>query len=1011
MSFTFEQPFFADPQNRRELDGRLLKKGFQVERRGDELVVACSKEAAASTSAPTQVTIDGVKVEEFATAQPSQKKLHSQVVMGRHASVNYNKTPLNFAQLNREEEDQGVDKTDAAAPPKVPQLNLPRQATKVEMTDFLKMDPEKLRQQIHPRADAVSVRARAHARMLPSEIESIQDTACHICSKKFDWFRSPDKCGECNSLVCTKCSANLPYIEALVKQPASCVCIRCWNSVRAKLEVKAADESNTGRINTLIKEELHCGDSLLLDATQRCTAAEAQLNDKARESHTTPLTEAKKLTCKCCDRGFNLFRRPSFCGRCKTIVCAGAACIRVINEVLTGHAVSCCRECWPAARQELIEAAKKWPEDEDRIDVDVAIGDRFLIEAKSGKSLHLENAFTETMEKVEEKINLRRKALHQSKVHVSKSPRVNLNVRSNASSSSNNSELMPQISPRADIISPRAVAQSKFTLQEAKELTSKSVVCRRCQLSFTVFRAADKCGECDYSVCTKCSYTLPHMTELIGQDGCCCTECWDLVRTKLLTRGKVMPALSARCDKEVATGDRILYHPDRTTQAERVMTIRANEDAVKNPPIFKKTPEQLLERFVKKQKCTVCVRHFDMFRRPTICTRCHDVVCAGAACVRFVSSGEEHVACRSCWPEMHGDLERAAEEITDAAEYETVAVDIAFGDKFLLELQPGESIDLKLESAQALKSAEAMVARWRMAHNQPVHNELLPKEENSEEEQLLAVNVHEFKSAISPRAFVAEKFSLKEQRLCELGKLTCYRCKDRFDIFKAPERCTKCQYPVCTKCSFNFPHLQQLLPSMILDPCVCNECWDDIRPALKELESPIAKRELALGDEVLYTEPADRHVVCEGVIHDRWQSTKSNLLSTSEFGKTLHCARCEENFSIWKKPTVCSHCKGLVCTGLTCVKFVSLIHKAPVTCRDCWPRVRIDLLQVAAADPDLADDVDMERAVGDKLFLELKAGEKVSWDRVLKESTKVGQNSIATRQLGTSQTNIRVPNE
>ena len=50
------------------------------------------------------------------------------------------------------------------------------------------------------------------------------------------------------------------------------------------------------------------------------------------------------------------------------------------------------------------------------------------------------------------------------------------------------------------------------------------------------------------------------------------------------------------------------------------------------------------------------------------------------------------------------------------------------------------------------------------------------------------MNAHEPKSAVSPRVLAVTKFSDKDKKLCESGKLTCFRCKGRFDLFKAPVR-------------------------------------------------------------------------------------------------------------------------------------------------------------------------------------------------------------------------------
>ncbi len=133
---------------------------------------------------------------------------------------------------------------------------------------------------------------------------------------------------------------------------------------------------------------------------------------------------------------------------------------------------------------------------------------------------------------------------------------------------------------------------------------------------------------------------------------------------------------------------------------------------------------------------------------------------------------------------------------------------------------------------------------------------------------------------------------------------------------------------------------------------------------------------------------------------------KESALSVDEFARTLACPKCTKKFSMWNKPTVCSHCKLLVCAGLGCAKFVPLLKQEPICCRDCWPNVRRDLLQLVAEHPELANDVDMERAVGDKIFLETQVGEKVDLRRLLFEAEKEGRNAIAQRQLGLSTTNL-----
>lgn len=92
--------------------------------------------------------------------------------------------------------------------------------------------------------------------------------------------------------------------------------------------------------------------------------------------------------------------------------------------------------------------------------------------------------------------------------------------------------------------------------------------------------------------------------------------------------------MSERVDREVALGDKVLFQTDRTTQAgdlltmciqivglkkrkkERVLRIRAKEHADKHWNLLKLSEEELVEKYVKKQTCPVCTKHFDLFRRP-----------------------------------------------------------------------------------------------------------------------------------------------------------------------------------------------------------------------------------------------------------------------------------------------------------------------------------------------------------------------------------------------------------
>lgn len=1021
-----------------ELDSRLQSNGFKVNRSGDDVVVA--RPSWNGEEAPTDVRVSNVRVETFHIAIPStsaasERRSH-RVMVGSHevsprvesssgkdkgelALVPAGRSPSAAASSNNNNNNNVLSSSSKV---KVPTLNVPTsQASQVDIQEFLKSDPIDSHPQLHPRADSLSIRARANAKLTTAELKLVASGSaqCTRCAQGFDFFRSPDRCSECKKLVCTKCSANLPYLEGLIGQE-SCVCTDCWSTVRAKLEVKQT-ELKSAEDKQRLSKELAYGDKLLsLEPEDRGNAAEkliilelkknpqnASLSTKELEKKACDAVKAMKA-CKCCNRKYDLFRRPCLCLKCSEIVCSGAACVRVVHEILEGEPFPCCRVCWPESRNALLALAARDPSAANVVDMEVSIGDRFLVDGKPGEHMHLETAFQGALKVAEDKINQRRKLEKSPRVIVSKSPRVNIDMPSRKQKSMDVVH-MPQISPRADVVSPRALAVSKFTRDEVAEMASKRLVCRRCQLHFTLFRAPDKCSECGYSVCSKCSTTVPHLHELIGQEGCVCKVCWDLVRVKLLTRGRTVPFLATRCDREVALGDRLLYHEDRSTQVERVLTVRAQEAGGSKGIFGKRSEDDSVLRFVAKQTCPVCTRRFDLFRRPTLCTRCHSVVCTGAACVRVVAGGKDHICCRNCWPELHGELNKLAEATEDWAEYETLVVDIAYGDKFLLDLKPTDQIHVLEASKQALHVAQADIARRRADKNMPPLPEIPPVESiMATEGHLLGQDVSNPSTALSPRILAAQKFSPSQKEACEKGALKCARCKCKFDLFRAPDRCGQCKDAVCTKCSFPFPHLQQIMPSLS-DPCVCTNCWDDLRMKVKELIETDSRAavELALGDEILYTEPDDREDKAEIWLTDKARSHEPPT-TVAEILKPIMCRHCHRKFDMWRKPVMCDQCKELCCTDLACYKYVALLKNDPNCCRGCWPNVRRDLLKKASEDPGLADEVDMERAFGDKLLLETPAGTKSDYKPLLVEALKEGRNAVATRLLGLSSTNLAI---
>lgn len=127
-------------------------------------------------------------------------------------------------------------------------------------------------------------------------------------------------------------------------------------------------------------------------------------------------------------------------------------------------------------RVALVDKQKHKPETFSAIQVELEVGDKFLMESSPGTALHLENAFDDALKRAEEVfkrkflliclkkkkkkvINERRKAEHNSRMVVAKSPRVAINPSSKSIKTSKDVVLMPQVSPRGDVISPRAVGK------------------------------------------------------------------------------------------------------------------------------------------------------------------------------------------------------------------------------------------------------------------------------------------------------------------------------------------------------------------------------------------------------------------------------------------------------------------------------------------------------------------------------------------------------------------------
>lgn len=218
------------------------------------------------------------------------------------------------------------------------------------------------------------------------------------------------------------------------------------------------------------EERLNLAERILLENASKANPGLAP--DALRNA---ALSEGKHLKCPCCSRQMDMFRRPCVCGKCRKIVCAGAACVRVVNEVLEGAAFACCRGCWKEVRVALVDKQKHFHSSFSAIQVELEVGDKFLVESVPGKAIHLEDTFDQALKRAEIVINERRKADHESKMIVSKSPRVAINSKSKAES--RGVVQLPQISPRGDVISPRAIGEPHRKRKKREYRKLKSCSC------------------------------------------------------------------------------------------------------------------------------------------------------------------------------------------------------------------------------------------------------------------------------------------------------------------------------------------------------------------------------------------------------------------------------------------------------------------------------------------------------------------------------------------------------
>jgi hypothetical protein len=183
----------------------------------------------------------------------------------------------------------------------------------------------------------------------------------------------------------------------------------------------------------------------------------------------------------------------------------------------------------------------------------------------------------------------------------------------------------------------------------------------------------------------------------------------------------------------------------------------------------------------------------------------------------------------------------------------------------------------------------------------------------------------------------------------------CNHCSLPFSAVRLERTCIECKLQNCHFCS-DLYRLESLMGER--EPrTLCMNCI----PAIKRKILPLIKTGTPDNQQRAKREAAQLDMVLRGnLTHfvDYEQDFTKAELQTVEKGK-VKCKECDFKFSLYRAPRKCAQCQSIVCQIDSYDVRISnnLIGIGPTFCCTCWEDVRKRMLEEAARNPSIADDV------------------------------------------------------
>lgn len=763
------------------------------------------------------------------------------------------------------------------------------------------------------RGAPVSPRTAAKAKFTPVDMREMNQGGikCARCAGKFSLFQGPDRCGQCDAAVCTKCSINVTNAPHLLKSAIDpIVCVSCWPGFRRLLNEGPSESREE------LQREVLVGDSYFaLPFENRIGALESEALSKRNPGETT-VQYFERNSCAICNRGYDLFRAPTSCGSCARHMCSSAACSKRV-ENLPNRPMTC-RDCW-AKNRAILEGmmdGRLSQEAEESVIVEVCLGNKFLHELRPAQQrVNIQHETQNAYDQADLIIAERRQAGRAPE----KSPFRPAPPLTKPPVAPVESESSEEMTPRMET---RAVVPDTTAAAAAKPAAAPVVVVTKDIISSsTVMTAAPQ------------EVQLEGASEAVAAMDALATghvPATDAVAVSAVAIPRE-PVVSAHKEVEevhVAQEAAPVVVPEAappaavtrkdssdslSTSEEGGSKTVANTSAATVPPTDGGT----------LPSCAVCVKAFNLFRREKQCSECQKAVCnqcVGFFRLRSLQDSKPRYICFSCLPAVRQkviDPSFKGAELVRATR-EAAAVDLLLSGNLhqhyvSTDFSPAELSDMKTGDLVCARSGDkfdfsrpprrctdcnsACTARdcrnfdWVariLQRPQPstlcracwpaARAELLSKATVDKETEARVMDEIE----VGDSYFALNRLTdFAEPPKVERGQ-RCFTCAKKFTLFRIPQKCSNCTELVCTgvACSGKFlvPEFSRTQPSVLCSGCLHKVTISRPKPGqlTSQQDNPLT----------------------------------GALANAVTSGST--CKECNKGFSFWERPHMCPETGNLV---------------------------------------------------------------------------------------------------